>query len=63
MDKGLHSEELRLAVCCRTPVSSRLLAAAGPQNWTFGLGQYTRSGGEEEAAAAAAAAAAGGMRV
>ena len=43
------------SLTCRTPVSSRSLAAAGPQNWTFGLGQYTRSGGEEAAAAAAAA--------
>lgn len=24
---------------------ARSLAAAGPQNWTFGLGQYTRPGG------------------
>lgn len=34
-------------------MSSRSLAAAGPQNWTFGLGQYTRSGGEEAAAGGA----------
>jgi hypothetical protein len=48
----------RASLTCRTPVSSRSLAAAGPQNWTFGLGQYTRSGGEEAAAAGGSGAAA-----